>query len=90
MSKEEVRKLATGLTFTGTKSVENGLADEVGTLEDAEKKAAELAGISNYQVVNLFLPQTDLIDFVSVLGEARPSADEIAAAILDRSRTQVE
>ena len=31
MTTDEVRALATGLTFTGLDAVENGLADEVGT-----------------------------------------------------------
>ena len=53
MSVEEVRALATGLTFTGADAVENGLADEVGTLEDAVDKAASLAGASNYTTVAL-------------------------------------
>ena len=46
MDVEEVRALATGLTFTGMDAVENGLADEIGTLEDAIDKAAELAGMT--------------------------------------------
>jgi len=35
MSEDDVRALATSLTFTGIDAVENGLADEVGTREDA-------------------------------------------------------
>lgn len=42
MDIEQVRQLATGMTFTGIDAVENGLADEIGTLEDACAKAAEL------------------------------------------------
>lgn len=48
MTIEEVTELATGLTYTGLDAIENGLADEVGTLEDALDKAAELAGCSSY------------------------------------------
>lgn len=44
MDVEAVRDLATGLTFTGMDAVDNGLADEIGTLEDACAKAAELGG----------------------------------------------
>ena len=47
MDIEEVRALATGMTFTGMDAVENGLADEIGTLETACMKAAELGGIGN-------------------------------------------
>ena len=35
MDEAAVRQLATGLTFTGLDSITNGLADELGTLEDA-------------------------------------------------------
>jgi len=54
MDTEAVRALATGLIFTGMTAVENGLADEIGTLEDACDKAAELAGISDYETVRLY------------------------------------
>jgi len=47
MSTDDVRALATGLTFTGMTAVQNGLADEIGTLQDACDKAAELAGASS-------------------------------------------
>jgi protease-4 len=54
MSKSQVKKLATGLPFTGMDAVKNGLFDEVGTLEDACKKASQLAGHGdNYDTMNL-------------------------------------
>ena len=54
MSVDEVRALATGLTFTGDDAVKNGLADEIGTKEDAIEYAAMLAGhSSDYETVNL-------------------------------------
>ncbi len=65
MSVEEVRELATGMTFTGMEAVENGLADEIGLREDALDKAAELAGISTYTVVELTSYD---YDFSSLLG----------------------
>ena len=53
MSTDEVRALATGLTFTGIDAVDNGLADEIGTLEDAVSKAASLAGSSSIDTITL-------------------------------------
>lgn len=41
-----VVKIADGRVFTGEQAVENGLVDTLGTLEDAIKITAELAGIS--------------------------------------------
>lgn len=64
MSSDEVRKLATGLTFTGLDAVENGLADEIGTQEDAVKKAAELAGSSTKATVTLDTSSSDDLDLL--------------------------
>lgn len=64
MSSDEVRKLATGLTFTGLDAVENGLADEIGTQEDAVKKAAELAGSSTAATVTLDTSSSDDLDLL--------------------------
>lgn len=64
MSSDEVRKLATGLTFTGLDAVENGLADEIGTQEDAVKKAAELAGSSTTATVTLDTSSSDDLDLL--------------------------
>lgn len=40
-----LRELATGEVFTGRQAVANGLADRVGTFEDAIARAAELSGV---------------------------------------------
>jgi len=45
LSREEVRNLATGQIYTGTKAKELGLVDELGDLNTAIDLAAELAGI---------------------------------------------
>lgn len=65
MSVEEVRALATGLSFTGMTAVENGLADEIGTLEDAVDKACELAGIDSCDVIYL---NNEYYDLYSIFG----------------------
>lgn len=64
MSVDEVRTLATGLTFTGFDAVENGLADEVGTQEDAVAKAASLAGCSTTATVVLDSSSSDDLDLL--------------------------
>lgn len=69
MSIEEVEELATGLQFSGTTAVENGLADEVGVYDDALDKAAELGGIvGSYDVVNLTSSSVDLSYLIDLLG----------------------
>ena len=64
MSVDEVRTLATGLTFTGLDAVENGLPDEVGTQEDAVAKAASLAGCSTTATVVLDSSSSDDLDLL--------------------------
>lgn len=46
LERAALRPLATGEVFTGRRAVETGLADELGTFEDAVRRAAELAGVS--------------------------------------------
>ena len=81
MDIEAVRKLATGLIFTGEMAVDNGLADAVGTREDAVSKAAELAGITNYDTVDLYLTGYDIPDLAALLGESKISGSDIIDAL---------
>lgn len=82
MDVEEVRKLATGLTFTGMDAVENGLADEIGTLEDACDKAAELAGITSYSTTYLQTSSDiDMLELLDLLGYSASDTQDILARI---------
>jgi protease-4 len=45
MSEEEVLALADGRVYSGRQAFENGLVDQLGNLDDAIAKAAELGGI---------------------------------------------
>lgn len=83
MSVEDVRALATGLAFTGVDAVENGLADEIGTLEAAKGKAADLAGIANYETYDLALYNYDFSSLYDLLGESK-LADEDLLPLLGR------
>ena len=68
MPVEDVRALATGLTFTGMDAVENGLADELGTQEAAVAKACELAGIADADTVYLQSSTSDLSRLLDIMG----------------------
>lgn len=81
MTEDEVRTLATGLTFTGMEAVENGLADEIGTKEDAIAKAAELAGISHYSTVDLRTNTSSLSSLLDLMSSSKVSTDDIAKAL---------
>jgi protease-4 len=55
LSREEVRNLATGQIYTGTKAKELGLVDELGDLDTAINWALELAGLET-AVVEYYQP----------------------------------
>lgn len=85
MTTEEVTKLATGLTWTGATAVENGIADEIGTLDDACQKAAELGGCADdYETSDLSLGSSEIYDLLGLLSAEKGqsvSADDIARAL---------
>jgi len=61
MTLEQVERVAKGRVWTGKRAVEAGLVDELGGLDDAVAKAAELAGIEEYSVIS-FPQQKGLLD----------------------------
>ena len=77
MTLDEVKALATGMPFTGIDAVKNGLADEIGTREDAIEKAAELAGISDYTTTTLAFSDYDLSSLAYLLGKTDTSVEDL-------------
>ena len=59
----EVEEIAQGKIWTGVQAVENGLVDELGGMDQAIIKAAELAGIEDYSVLVMPKKKT-LIDII--------------------------
>ena len=47
---DDLLEIASGRVYSGHESIENGLIDEFGTLDDAIKSAAEMAEIDEYSV----------------------------------------
>ena len=82
MTADEVRTLATGLTYTGMEAVDNGLADAIGTREDAVAKAAELAGTASTETVSLNPDDSDLSNLLSLMSETDTDSAADAAAAL--------
>lgn len=62
MTFEEVDSLAQGRVWTGKEAFENGLIDELGSLEDAIRAAAEMAEVENYRVRNYPEYEKDFAD----------------------------
>ncbi|WP_136687789.1 S49 family peptidase [Halorhabdus amylolytica] len=54
-------QLAYGNVYTGTESVSNGLADEIGSRDSAIASAAEQAGLDQYAIVERETQQTGII-----------------------------
>jgi protease IV len=66
MTPEAIKKIAEGRVWTGTKAVELGLVDELGTLDKAVEVAAGLAKVTDYQLS--YYPEKK--DFFTVLMES--------------------
>jgi protease-4 len=70
MNEADVRKLADGRVFTGQEAKNNGLVDELGTLQDAVAAAAKMAGIAGEP--RIVTPPKKTISILDLLlGDAR-------------------
>ncbi len=74
MSADEIRKIADGRVFTGQEASEIKLVDEIGGLEDAVRRAAELAGMKG--TPSVVYPKRIKPGLLELLAgaEARPAA----------------
>jgi protease-4 len=74
MTLEDLKKLAAGRVWTGRQAKENGLIDELGTLEDAIADAKEMGGIGKDKEAELLiLPKPK--SFLDALLESRSDPD---------------
>ena len=92
MTVDEASELATGLTWTGLTAVENGVADEIGTFEDACDKAAELGECADdYETHDLYIGYNyseiyDLLDLLSSTDSSGTyTSEDIARALKELS-----
>jgi protease-4 len=76
MTKEEVHEIAQGRVWVATDALPIKLVDELGSLDDAVKKAAELAGSSEYYT-STYPEKTDWLDALLA------STDEKKGSYLD-------
>ena len=65
MNKSKIKKLADGRVYSGTQAQKNGLVDALGILDDAVKKAKDLANISDYQLIEYQKPFNGLQDLLN-------------------------
>jgi protease-4 len=89
MKHADLEKLARGRVYTGSMALKVGLVDQLGTLDDAVKHAAKLAGMNpNNKIQRMVLPPA-ANPFESLLGPLGVSAkvrDANAAALIDSVR----
>lgn len=89
MDIEDVRALAGGRVYTGTRALELGLVDEVGGLQDAIVRAAELAELEEGDYRTLILPQSRPL--FERLAESLGSASvQLTTRLFNRSLTAEE
>ena len=91
-TKEEIDIIAQGRVWTGEKALELGLVDELGDLDRAIKVAAELAGLTNYQIKTVSSSTDPLTEFLKKhIGDAKTSVVRDALGddydILNKIRT---
>jgi len=67
MTPEQVDKIAQGRVWSGAKAKELGLVDELGELNDAITSAAELANLTNYQLLKIEKERTSTDKFMQNL-----------------------
>ena len=60
MSVERVDELAQGRVWAGVDALENGLADEKGGIIDALKYTANVAGLTDYRIVEYPTPKSQI------------------------------
>ena len=71
----EVEEIAQGKIWTGVQAVENGLVDELGGMDDAIIKAAELAELEDYSV--LVMPEKKTLIDIIMSGDISISAETL-------------
>ncbi len=70
----DVHEMAQGRVWSGTRALELGLIDKVGSLNDALQRAAGLAGLSDGYTVEYWTHEPDAFDeFIASLVEESPS-----------------
>lgn len=100
MEKEQVHEVAQGRVWTGLAAKDVGLVDEIGTLSDAVKLAAEMAGVEEYKIATYPTPKTffetlmessktEARTLVSNILGIRPDTHQVIRQLQNLSRPQV-
>ena len=75
LPREQLEAVADGRIMTGRQALEAGLVDAIGTLEDAEQKALELANITGPYYIQTYQEQPSLLGrLLSIIDSLVPQA----------------
>ncbi|MDO5655701.1 MAG: signal peptide peptidase SppA [Flavobacteriaceae bacterium] len=77
----EIDALGGGRVYTGMEAKRNGLVDELGSLQDAIKYAAEKAGIENYQLKSFPQKKNDLETLLKEMNLTAEVKNEIRSSM---------
>ena len=77
-------ELKKGLIYLGVESVKLGLADEIGSLQEAIKKAAEEAGIEEYEAVELRVTNEASSQVRTMYPGEKPGLSNLTVEVLSR------
>jgi protease-4 len=100
MEVEQVHEVAQGRVWTGLAAKEVGLVDEIGTLSDAVKLAAEMAGVIDYKISTYPTPKTffetlmessqsEVKAFVSSILGLKPDTYQLIRELQNLSKPQI-
>lgn len=76
MTQDDIKKIAEGRVWTGTAALEIGLVDSLGNIQAAVDKAAELAALETYAVVDFPEKEDEITMFLNSLMGADNDDDE--------------
>ncbi len=83
----DLEPLAGGRVWTGRQGLELGLVDSLGDLDDATRRAAELAGITDYQVHEIEPPLSFAEQLTRVISQGVSTLASDRPALLSRLQT---
>ncbi|WGH74997.1 signal peptide peptidase SppA [Tenacibaculum tangerinum] len=89
MTFEQVNEVAQGRVWTGKEAIEKGLVDQLGSLDDAIKVAAELAEVENYKIRNYPNYKTNFKDALPVSPFAKSSKEGLLKETLGNDSYQL-
>lgn len=86
MPQDSIKAIAEGRVWTGTAAIGLGLVDELGGIDQAIAKAAELAGLENYAITDY----PDKEDEITALINQLIGEDDFEESILIREMKRIE